>query len=515
MLVGAFLLSAVLLPADAMAQLRGLGSGSLGSGSLGSGSLGGVGSIGAPSTGAIGSSSLGTGLPSDGASSSALPGATSTIAAPIRPPVNTVTNTLTGDIGRPAAALGNSVNNAANRVGNAGAVRPGQSRVPPPGERRFVPNEVLIGLPSNLTADALDALARRHGLVHLEAQRIALTGTTFHRWRIADARSIADVVRELEADRGVSLAQPNYRFTLQQSDAEAAQSADIAYAAGKLHLAQAHELATGGEVLIALIDGAIDANHTELAGSVVATLDTTDAPDGDATSAFHATAMAGSIIAHARLSGVAPAARILAIRAFASVGGRTESTTLSILKGIDLAVARRARVINMSFAGPLDPEIQRSLGLAYKKGIVLVAAAGNAGPQSPPLYPAADPNVIAVTATDSTDHLFAQSNRGRYIAVAAPGVEVIAPAPRETYQVTTGTSVATAEVSGIAALLIGLKPGLTPQGVRQALTATARHLGPGGRNDEFGAGLADAYKAVLSLTAEAAAGKAGAISASR
>ena len=99
--------------------------------------------------------------------------------------------------------------------------------------------------------------------------------------------------------------------------------------------------------------------------------------------------MAGSIIAHARLNGVAPAARVIAIRAFASMGGHNEGTTLAILKSVDLAVARHARVINMSFAGPLDPEIERSLAIAYKKGIVLVAAAGNAGPQSPPLYPAA------------------------------------------------------------------------------------------------------------------------------
>ena len=76
-------------------------------------------------------------------------------------------------------------------------------------------------------------------------------------------------------------------------------------------------------------------------------------------------------------------------------------------------------MINMSFAGPDDPAIHRSLEAARKKGIVLVAAAGNAGAKSPPLYPAADPNVIAVSATDADDKLFEQSNRGRYITVAA------------------------------------------------------------------------------------------------
>jgi subtilisin family serine protease len=211
--------------------------------------------------------------------------------------------------------------------------------------------------------------------------------------------------------------------------------------------------------------------------------------------------MAGTIAAHARLTGAAPAARILAIRAFASTGKTDESTSLAVLRSIDWAVANGARVINMSFAGPQDPEQALVLAAAAKKGVVLVAAAGNAGPKSLPLYPAADPNVIAVTATDPDDKLFVQSNRGRYIAVAAPGVDIVAPAPSGTYQFTSGTSVAAAQVSGIVALLLDAKPGLTPPAVRKALLSTARDLGPKGRDDQFGAGLADAYSAVQSLTA--------------
>jgi len=215
----------------------------------------------------------------------------------------------------------------------------------------------------------------------------------------------------------------------------------------------------------------------------------------------HGTGMAGTIAARARLTGTAPAARILAIRAFASTGKTDESTSLAVLRSIDWAVANGARVINMSFAGPQDPEQALVLAAAAKKGVVLVAAAGNAGPKSPPLYPAADPNVIAVTATDADDKLFVQSNRGRYIAVAAPGVDIVAPAPSGTYQFTSGTSVAAAQVSGIVALLLDAKPGLTPPAVRKALLSTARDLGPKGRDDQFGAGLADAYSAVQSLTA--------------
>ena len=119
---------------------------------------------------------------------------------------------------------------------------------------------------------------------------------------------------------------------------------------------------------------------------------------------------------------------------------------------------------------------------------MLIAAAGNAGPKSPPLFPAADPNVIAVTATDTDDAIFSGAVRGDHIAVAAPGVDILAPAPDGTYQFTTGTSVASAEVSGVAALLIERNPSLTPADVRRILMATAKDLGPKGKDRDFGAG---------------------------
>jgi subtilisin family serine protease len=79
---------------------------------------------------------------------------------------------------------------------------------------------------------------------------------------------------------------------------------------------------------------------------------------------------------------------------------------------------------------------------AEEQGIILVAAAGNGGPQAPPTYPAASPNMIAVTATDNRDQLFSNACRGLHISVAAPGVDVMAPATAGTYQVVTGTSIA-------------------------------------------------------------------------
>jgi subtilisin family serine protease len=180
-----------------------------------------------------------------------------------------------------------------------------------------------------------------------------------------------------------------------------------------------------------------------------------------------------------------------------STGATTaESTTFNILKGINWSAQEGARIINMSFAGPKDPSLERALRAAYDRNIVLVAAAGNAGAKSPPLFPGAYPQVIAVTATDAEDKLFAGANRGKYISVSAPGVDILVPAPENAYQITTGTSVAAAEVSGIVALLLERNPKLMPADIRRILQASAKRLTPGERDDNFGSGLIDPLKAL-------------------
>ena len=109
-------------------------------------------------------------------------------------------------------------------------------------------------------------------------------------------------------------------------------------------------------------------------------------------------------------------------------------------------------------------------------GVILIAAAGNAGPKSPVLFPGGDPNVIAVSATDVDDKTYASANRGEQVAIAAPGVEILVPAPDGGYQLTTGTSVAAAHVSGVVALMLERNPRLTPAEVRDILSATAKKL---------------------------------------
>ena len=364
-------------------------------------------------------------------------------------------------------------------------------------DRRTVASEIVAEIDGALSDAQADELARRHGLVRLESQNFPLIGGTIGLFRVTDRRPVETARGELATEAGVRSAQPNFRYVLQEQKQEqkAVTEGDPAqYALAKLRLPEAHTLAHGANVIVAVIDSGIDVRHPELAGAIAASFDALGSKEGPH---VHGTGIAGAIVAHARLMGSAPAAKILAIRAFGVAHSGAESSSFVILKGLDYAASHGAQIINMSFAGPKDALIERGIAAVAAKGIVMVAAAGNAGAKSPPLYPAANENVIAVSATDDQDRLFSASNRGGYVAVAAPGVDIFLPAPDDKYQMTSGTSFSAAYVSGIAALALERNPALKPDDVRAILMKTARDLGAPGRDDLFGAGEADAYATVM------------------
>ena len=383
----------------------------------------------------------------------------------------------------------------------------GFTGVPPRGETRFISNEMVFHASANVSAQAVDAAARRLGLVAVSSQNLTLSGGTLFHFRIDNGRQVSDVVRELEAEN-IGVAQPNYIYRLQQ-DTHAPLAVPplprgdpSQYVVSKLRLPEVHKIATGANVLVAMIDFQVDSAHPDLNGSFAGQFDAVgnrDKPDE------HGTEMTGAIVAHRKLLGIAPRARILAIHSFSpEANAAAQTTTEHILAGIEWAIAKGARIINMSFAGPYDPVLSLALKKAHEKGIVLIAAAGNAGPQSPPLYPAADENVIAVTAVDENDKLLPQANQGPHIALSAPGVNILETAPNASYDFTTGTSVATAHVSGVAALIIERDPAIDVAALEDLLYSTARDLGPKGRDSQFGYGLVDPLRALEALEAKVA-----------
>jgi subtilisin family serine protease len=354
-------------------------------------------------------------------------------------------------------------------------------------------NRIVAELEGNLSAEQAEVLGRRHGLRRLSSQAFPLIGATIGLFQITEGRSYEAASRDFAAAGGVVSVQRDYRYLLQEQKAGQVEGDPAQYALAKLRLPEAHTLSHGTNVAVAVIDSGVDARHSELAGSVT---DSFDALGSGEPPHAHGTGIAGAIASHGRLMGAAPGVHLIAIRAFGQGSVGVESSSFVVLKSLDHAVTQHAQIINMSFAGPKDALIERAINAVAAKGIVMVAASGNAGAKSPPLFPAANPHVIAVSATDARDKLFEASNRGSYIALAAPGAEIFLPAPDQKYQITSGTSFSAAYVSGVAALVLERDPALKPDDVRAILTRTARDLGSPGRDDLFGAGEADAFAAV-------------------
>ena len=367
------------------------------------------------------------------------------------------------------------------------------SNAPAKGEKRYRTGEVLFVLIAGKTDDDLQDLVRKEALRRIDEADIALLKSRVHRYAITDGRSVAQVIVALEADGRVALAQPNYIYEL----AEEA-SAGLQFSNTLVHLEAAHAMATGNGITIGLVDSRVDVAHPSLAGSIKETYSSVDNPSAAADG--HGTAMAGAIAAHgAALTGMAPASRLVAAETFSRDGdGKMEGVTFHILKGIDWVNGQDASIINMSFAGPRDPLIGDIVKVATEAGRILVAAAGNGGAKAPPLYPAADGNVIAVSAVDQNRKAFAGANRGKYIDISAPGVDVLVIQPGNGTGLSTGTSVATAHVSGLLALALERARHLDRQAAGALITKTAQRLDAPAT--AVGAGLIDAL-----ATAEKAA----------
>ncbi|MGH6835063.1 MAG: S8 family peptidase [Methylocella sp.] len=367
----------------------------------------------------------------------------------------------------------------------------------------------MFELAAGVSPQTADAIARRQRLQRLALQPLELIGTTLYRYKIRDKRSVPTVVAILERDARIGTVQPNYLYRLQQSDQNGSLAGNQ-YAGFKMHLPEAHAISNGEKTLVAVIDSGIDSTHPEISGAITGSYDAIDGGNGKQTlpgnladGPVHGTEVAGIIASHAALTGVAPQAHLLAVRAFAKGGGRTAvlGTTFDILAGTEWAVKHKAQVVNMSFAGPPDPDLSRELAEGARRRVIFVAAVGNEGKAAKPSYPAAYENVIPVTATDRADTIFKDASRCSTTCVAAPGVDIFAAAPAGAYRYDSGTSMAAAQVSGVVALLLDAKPGLDPKAVRDLLVQTAKHLSSAAADGSSIAGIVDAYELLKAATA--------------
>jgi type VII secretion-associated serine protease mycosin len=255
----------------------------------------------------------------------------------------------------------------------------------------------------------------------------------------------------------------------------------------------ANAISQGEGVVVAVIDTGVDGTHPDLAGTLVPGFDF-DAGSGDGTKDLigHGTGMAGLIVAHGQVRGIAPKAKVMPLKA-------KRSDTLPL--AIDWAADHGAAVINISQSGPASTPLKAAVDRALAAGVVVVAGAGNVPNDRSVTYPAAYEGVIAVGAVGRTGQRAAISITGPELVLAAPGEDIITTAPFGEYGPGEGTSDATALVSGIAALVKAKFPNLTGPDIAHRLIATADDKGAPGRDPEYGYGIVNP---VAALTADVA-----------
>ena len=207
---------------------------------------------------------------------------------------------------------------------------------------------------------------------------------------------------------------------------------------------------------------------------------------------WHGTAVLSLLAGSAKSStpGLVPDAEFFLASAFKTDNeGNASADTFGILNALAWLAALDVRIVNMSFSGPNDDLIAKAIANMSGTGVTFVAAAGNRGPNGPASYPAAYPDVIAVTAVNRSLKGYVHANSGNYVDVAQPGVDVwtALPGGREGYR--TGTSFAAPFFTGILATLPVARAGR--QSKAELLGRLSfKDLGSPGRDPVFGQGLA-------------------------
>jgi subtilisin family serine protease len=210
---------------------------------------------------------------------------------------------------------------------------------------------------------------------------------------------------------------------------------------------------------------------------------------GKPVASAHGTAVASLFVGGAaEFHGAAPGAELHAVDVYCggdAPGGRVRDIVLALSE----LMAAHVRVINMSIVGPDNAVLAAVVRKVLAQSIVIVAAAGNDGPSAKPLYPAAYPGVVAVTAVDAREKVLLEAGSGAHVSFAAPGADMLAAVPGASYATVRGTSYAAPLVAGLLARLLGSEGPAAVERVVQQLADSAADRGRKGRDARYGYGL--------------------------
>jgi thermitase len=358
----------------------------------------------------------------------------------------------------------------------------------------YMPNELMVRFDPTAKQDEIDALNKAFsGTVISKIDQLNVYRLGFPAG--SDLRSIQSAYGSSPLTQTI---EPNYLVHSPVVDMQDSQAGGE-WELEKMRVSEAWDTTRGSSsVLIATLDTGIDPHHPDLSRQAVEGYNvltrTAEIPIDDN---GHGTQIAGIIAGAGNdgigISGICPNCRILPIKV---LDARGEGSYSNVIEGIIYAADHGASIINMSLGGyGYSKMLNDAVQYAYKKNVVLVAAAGNENTDVP-CYPAALPNVLGVSATGPQDERWSEANYGSYIAVTAPGMGILAPTAGGGYAYGTGTSEAAAAVSGLSGLLKAQNPASTNAELSSRLEDSADDLGAPGRDEYFGAGRINAETAV-------------------
>ncbi|MDM5452689.1 S8 family peptidase [Peribacillus simplex] len=308
-----------------------------------------------------------------------------------------------------------------------------------------------------------------------------------------------NVIEELEEQKNVEYAEPNYLFKKMASPNDPAYKDQWHHKTLGTNAAWTKTMGSK-EMVVAIIDDGIDRNHADLKGKIVNAYDTVRNRKNIVPKGEHGTHIAGIIAGSANNgiggAGVAPNVKLMPINVFDG----EYANTADIIDAIHFAVQHKANIINMSLGDTSYSEaLNKAVQEAYKKGVLIVAAAGNEGDMGKNVqrvYPAAFSHVISVAATDSRDKRASYSSYHSTVDIAAPGDDILSTLPDGKYGWMSGTSMATPMVTGVAALIWSYEPKLNKSEVEYRLYDSAVDLGAKGKDIYYGNGRLNAKKAL-------------------
>jgi hypothetical protein len=356
--------------------------------------------------------------------------------------------------------------------------------------QEFEAGEVVVFAPFAQSAlGALDLISAAGGTVLQQDNLTELEGLLLRiRANDGDAVRLAQTLRQQLPQASVDLHSRLFLFPLSGSGGSG--GAPRHYARAMLQMPST-PLALKREVRIGVIDSGVervDALKSGIAGEKSFLPDAASPSDS-----IHGTTVATLIAGQdqgAGFNGAAPGAKLYLARAMSVLpDGRNYTNSVSVLQALDWLLSEKVPIVNMSLGGKGDATLAIGIAQAVRRGLIVVAAAGNGGPGAAASFPAALPDVIAVTAVDVESKIYNQATRGEYVMVSAPGVDVWAPQRGGGGSYVSGTSFASAWVSGALALAAGQSGSFDRVRVSQALCSSARDLGTSGRDSDFGCGL--------------------------